>query len=593
MKKRFLVTALSLLFLIFLLYGGCSGMGAAVEPTTPDDENAGDFGIGMRDASGLDQVPMIIKAAPNTVKIKRGADVSNFAEKVSIRGSRNEHEPFQIIPIPSGLMLTDVQVGVSDLFSEGGDFFSRENFSYYLEAYVFCNTPSDSGGDSGWFPDPLVPITDPFTIDKSLGNQPIWIDCYIPYGTPPGVYSGNVIVSAAGGVICNIPIRLKVLDFTLDETFKLKTAFGLHRECINAYHGYPDGYNSVEVDELRAEYADVLLDRGVSFWGFDFFKPLFRVNGDDTVTVDFTPIEDRFDEYFNGPYHMTTFQFPLRAWDLLEGSMTADTYPGSPVWRKRVQSYIEECAKYYESRGILDRGFVFVIDEPNSATEYSNIRYIAQLVREVIPHPKFMVTEQAYSSNYEDWGSLLGYVDIFCPLLSLVEPNGDVDADDPFNMGAYEYETWIYTNTNVAPYPGYAIDHPSLEPRLLAWLCYEKGFTGMLYWSANYWKLANPWEDPYTLGSPIYGAGNGCLLYPGMDINEYTGQADQVAPVSSIRLEEIREGLEDYEYLMAIGGGNEIPEINMVISDYDDYMVDGKLFYKLRNIGTEFFFGGK
>lgn len=480
---------------------------------------------------------------------------------------------------------------MSDLFSTEGDYFPRENFTYFLEGYVYCSTPSDAGGDVGWFPDPLIPITGPFTVDKSVGNQPVWIDCYIPSWTPPGVYSGNVIVTAQGGLMESIPIKLKVLDLTIGDEFQLKTSFGLNREVINSYHGYPEGYNSTEVDALRTAYAEVLLDRGISFWGFDWFKPAFRVNYDDTVNVDFALVENRIDDYLGGNYHMTTFQFPLRTWDLLEGPLVYKTYPGSPIWRKRVQSYIQECSNYLEARGVLEKSFLFVIDEPNSAVDYNNIRYIGTMLQELYPRPKFLVTEQAYSSNYPDWGSILGYVDIFCPLISFIEPNGNVHPDDPYAHLTDDYETWIYTNTNVDPYPGYAIDHPSLEPRLMAWLCYQHGITGILYWSANYWKITNPWEDPYTLGDTMYGAGNGSMLYPGMFINEHTGQADQEAPISSIRLEQIREGLEDYEYLMEIGGGDEIPELEVIISDYDEYITNGEVFYRLRNVGIDYFLG--
>jgi hypothetical protein len=245
-----------------------------------------------------------------------------------------------------------------------------------------------------------------------------------------------------------------------------------------------------------------------------------------------------------------------------------------------------------ESRGILDRGFMFIIDEPASYKEYAQIRYIGNLIRDIDPKPEFMVTEQPYSSNYEEWGTLLGYVDIFCPIIYKVEPEPGIDPEDPFLSGPHEYESWVYTNANMSPYLGYAIDHPALEPRLMAWLCYQQGISGVLYWSANYWKFANPWDDPYTLGDPIYGAGTGSLMYPGMYISEYTGQANIDGPISSIRLEQVREGLEDYEYLMAIGGGGEIPEIEMVISGFTEYLIDGSLFYWLRNIGTEFFFGG-
>jgi len=43
--------------------------------------------------------------------------------------------------------------------------------------------------------------------------------------------------------------------------------------------------------------------------------------------------------------------------------------------------------------------------------------------------------------------------------------------------------------------------------------------------------------------------GEGSLLYPGHQVPRYTGQKSVIGPVSSIRFELLREGIEDYEYL--------------------------------------------
>ena len=66
-------------------------------------------------------------------------------------------------------------------------------------------------------------------------------------------------------------------------------------------------------------------------------------------------------------------------------------------------------------------------------------------------------------------------------------------------------------------------------------MCWKARATGLLYWSVNYWTK-NPWEDP---ANTKWGQNaNGSLMYPGPD-----------GPVDSIRLEALRDGLEDYEYL--------------------------------------------
>ena len=67
---------------------------------------------------------------------------------------------------------------------------------------------------------------------------------------------------------------------------------------------------------------------------------------------------------------------------------------------------------------------------------------------------------------------------------------------------------------------------------------------GLLYWTMIYWdKAGDVWTNPATYGeNTTRFNGEGSLFYPGYD-------AGIQGPVASIRLKQIREGLEDYEYL--------------------------------------------
>ena len=75
-------------------------------------------------------------------------------------------------------------------------------------------------------------------------------------------------------------------------------------------------------------------------------------------------------------------------------------------------------------------------------------------------------------------------------------------------------------------------------------MSWRYGITGLLYWTTVYWqKAGNVWTNPATYGEGKHPFnGEGSLFYPGAD-------AGFPGPVASIRLKQIREGLEDYEYL--------------------------------------------
>jgi hypothetical protein len=87
------------------------------------------------------------------------------------------------------------------------------------------------------------------------------------------------------------------------------------------------------------------------------------------------------------------------------------------------------------------------------------------------------------------------------------------------------------------------MDYPSIEGRLLGWMTYGFQAEGLLFWHVNLWHPNRiiDGREPYLDWKPqcVWEmTGDGCLTYP-----------TPAGPVSSIRLENIRDGLEDYDYL--------------------------------------------
>jgi hypothetical protein len=109
-------------------------------------------------------------------------------------------------------------------------------------------------------------------------------------------------------------------------------------------------------------------------------------------------------------------------------------------------------------------------------------------------------------------------------------------------------EIWMYVASPTRPFPTIILDGPSLDVRILPWICWRSGAGGLLYWCVNYWYLTDPWRDPMTWPDQN---GNGSLFYPGKD-----GR-----PVDSIRIEVLRDGLEDYEYLRMLSAAGAVGEM--------------------------------
>ena len=82
--------------------------------------------------------------------------------------------------------------------------------------------------------------------------------------------------------------------------------------------------------------------------------------------------------------------------------------------------------------------------------------------------------------------------------------------------------------------------------RILHWLNFKYGLTGYLHWGANYWS-----ENPIENTQPVINQGR-TLLPPGDAFITYPNRARRTF-YSSIRLEQMREGIEDYALLEALG----------------------------------------
>jgi hypothetical protein len=144
------------------------------------------------------------------------------------------------------------------------------------------------------------------------------------------------------------------------------------------------------------------------------------------------------------------------------------------------------------------------------------------------PELKNLVVLQS-APNVSQLGKWLEPMDIVCVR------NVTFDALQAEELRKLGKEVWLYVSGPSPPYPTLAIDYPAMAYRVLPWMCWKFRVSGLLYWCVNYWTT-NPYLDP--MNTPWGQNGNGALYYPGPD-----------GPVSSIRLEVLRDGMEDYEYL--------------------------------------------
>ena len=170
------------------------------------------------------------------------------------------------------------------------------------------------------------------------------------------------------------------------------------------------------------------------------------------------------------------------------------------------------------------------------------------------PGVPFLATKTPVPQHAE-WGTLRGFVNNFS--IHGNDLNGTaIKAAMREEQARGGEMSWYISCDQAYPQPNYFIDAPAMDPVMVPWITWRYGMQGILYWEMKYWsEVKSPWIDPVTYRSGYFCSGGGVLngegslLYPGSETRQYTGQANVAGPVSSIRFELLREGIEDYEYL--------------------------------------------
>jgi hypothetical protein len=190
-------------------------------------------------------------------------------------------------------------------------------------------------------------------------------------------------------------------------------------------------------------------------------------------------------------------------------------------------------------RGLLAKCFYYIseIDEPGPAN-YPRVEQIAAMLNRVAPDVRHFVTTQPVDElkdSVHNWVSLINKYD--SSFAHSLQDQGD--------------HVWWYTSVNPKhPFPSYHIDDDLLGSRLLSWEQKDYNVEGTLYWSTTIFQKYNGkqyvprdvWTDPMAFPGAN---GDGFLFYPGYDVG-----VD--GPINTLRIENLREGAEDYEYLWTL-----------------------------------------
>ena len=233
---------------------------------------------------------------------------------------------------------------------------------------------------------------------------------------------------------------------------------------------------------------------------------------------------------------------------------------GTPAYDFLFNYYLRLFQDHLEEKGWLDKAYVYWFDEP-AEKDYPFVKEGMELIHRAAPKLKRFITEDSQPPD-----NFMEQVEISCPKISRVRP------EEVLEMSRKGKEYWSYVCCcPTSPWLSEFIDHPAINMRMWLWISFKYQLKGILVWETIYWNsriaspkgvLQNPWENPmsYTdgYGRPYgiqlsWGNGDGRFFYPPKrDPNDHSEKIMDFVPVPSLRLETLRDGIEDYEYLVML-----------------------------------------
>lgn len=473
---------------------------------------------------------------------------------------------------------------------KGSEALDSLHFQIGYEGFVGVKRLSKEAGKYSFIPSShLVP--DPIfdserRVIPAQQNQPIWLSAHIPEKFYPGTYHALVIFQGTKGkknIQFTDSISIKVYPVTLkNEDLNISNQFSYD----SGRYGFNNGKWSLmpfesdmwfqymkETARLlrRAKTNTILLNP-------EQFVAINQSNG--KYSFDFT----KFDQVINlfiqekvlkniesghlgrrsgGWYSNFVLSFPV----IKNNGETKWDY--APVSDKRVRNFYRQFLPALDAH--LKKTFPniqnlqHIADEPIKENAQSYID-IAKFFKNICPD---ITLFDAIKTP-----SVAKYIDIPVPELDVLKENSDY-FEQLISGGK---QVWFYTCWQ--PQGNYAnrfLEQPLLMVRLLHWINFKYQLNGYLHWGFNRWGENNPYQETtQPSGDDILPGGDSYMIYP----------SDSLHLFSSIRLEAMRDGVNDYQLFKMLA--KKEPSLaeqicDQVILDWDSYNLDPNHFREIRH----------
>ena len=489
----------------------------------------------IKDPNRTTTTPLVLLGVTPTEKVFRDTDFNGTAGTYQMAAAGREFESFQLVVLPQQ-DLTNVAVATSSLTC-GGNSIPVANIKINTVGYIeLAQSFYYASSRTGFWPDILL-SNRPLDLVKRL--QPYWITVQVPPNQPSGIYAGDITVSANGISSKSYHYEVKVFNFTLPLRGKCKTFFD--------FRYYPSDQT------IRRACYELMLNH--------------RLNPTGMYTNGNAPANPAEYRYSPDPGDL---QFCLDRgmnmvclWYLYNGAdpITNHQYPFDAAYYAKFVNFI---TYYRPTLQAVSNGGV-------SAWDLAIVNGFDEIMHQITAEKDWRITQACNICGWikSDYPT--------APKISNVGSKMDISTNlmDIWYMGILPATSFAdITGSGKTPCfysvygdPSPMLDLPGMAARILAWQAFREGAQGIGYYSTyrpstmlmpgKSWPTDVDWakEDvnastcqlPYNndgAPNPLFRPGrngDGNLLYPDPSGSGYV--------LSSIRLENLRDGIEDFEYL--------------------------------------------
>lgn len=421
------------------------------------------------------------------------------------------------------------------------NYYSSDTPEYYRKI------PTGAAGCDGFpgmWPDPILPH-DTFDLPANQ-TQALWITFYAPREAIKGDYKGTVRLVTGNQTIQQVPYTVHVWGFALPEQHHLKAIYDTRQS--SAIWQVP-GKDAVQV---RRDFWKFMADRRVNPDRVEPDPVLSYQNGQ--VKADFTEYDKACDYYFNVLKFQHTYTpnvFYCFGWGFPPSAKFGEqpyegTYPFEgvdrgklrPEYKRAYQACLKAYWDHMKEKGWADRITLYISDEPHNDLPgvIAQMKALCDMIHEVDPtipiYTSNWTPQPAWDNSITVWGA---------------GQFGDFPVEKMKELQSEGSTIWFTVDGQMCTDTPYCACE-----RLLPHYAFKYGVKAYEFWGID-WLTYDPYQfgwhsyisqsdQPGRTTWVRYPNGDGFLAYPGRPIGHD-------GAVTSVRLEQAREGLEDYEYL--------------------------------------------